>query len=424
LADNFTFTNQAQPTLIAFRPMGTLVSVQGVSMNELFENQLEIYSGEVQQIFQQPGHNTIFGARAQYGHFKTSNLQDNPTSLAFVFPDPPDPAAQQDVTTLFKRFALYGYHQWELTDWLELIGGLSYDRITFPENFRSAPISSREKTVDQVSPKAGLILRPLPDTVIRFAYTRSLAGASIDQSFQLEPSQVAGFVQSFRSLIPESIAGANAGAKFETYGLSLEQKFSTGTYLGVSGELLNSVVNRADGVFDVDSAGAGIGVPSTLREHLDYSEQSLSFTANQLVGNKWSLGASYRLSRAVLNDDFPGVPNSAFFGSPASFQPGQRTEGVLNNLNLFAIYNHPCGFFAEGEARWYAQHNIGYSGSEPGEEFWQFNIFAGYRFPRRHAELAVGLLNLADQNYKLNPLNIYNELPRERTLAVRLRVNF
>jgi len=34
------------------------------------------------------------------------------------------------------------------------------------------------------------------------------------------------------------------------------------------------------------------------------------------------------------------------------------------------------------------------------------------------------LLNLADQNYKLNPLNIYNELPRERTLAVRFSVHF
>jgi outer membrane receptor for ferric coprogen and ferric-rhodotorulic acid len=139
------------------------------------------------------------------------------------------------------------------------------------------------------------------------------------------------------------------------------------------------------------------------------------------------LGAAYRLSRAVLNDNFPTVPDGLFFGFPPNFDPRHRTEGVLNNLNLFAIFNHPCGFFAEGEARWYSQHNIGYSGvlpAEPGDDFWQFNIFAGYRFPRRHAEVSIGLLNLADQNYKLNPLNIYNELPRERTLAVRFDVNF
>ena len=119
---------------------------------------------------------------------------------------------------------------------------MTYDHITYPENFRSAPISGNETTADQVSPKAGLIWTPLDNTTVRFAYTRSLAGASLDQSYQMEPSQVAGFIQSYRSIIPESIAGDNAGAKFETYDLSLEQKFSTGTYLGISGEILNSTV--------------------------------------------------------------------------------------------------------------------------------------------------------------------------------------
>ncbi|HEY2083483.1 MAG TPA: hypothetical protein VGI88_11920 [Verrucomicrobiae bacterium] len=277
--------------------------------------------------------------------------------------------------------------------------------------------------MDQVSPKAGMIWRPAADTVVRFAFTRSLEGASLDQSFQLEPSQVAGFIQSFRSIIPESIAGANAGARFETYGFSLEQKFPTGTYLGLSGEILNSDVHRDDGAFDFDLANGPVGVPSVLRESLNYSEQSLQFTANQLLGNCWSLGGSYRLSRAVLNDRFPDVPSSVPLGF-VDFQQKQRLEGVLNNLSLFAIYNHPCGFFAEGEALWYAQHNIGYGGTEPGDDFWQFNLFGGYRFPRRHAELTLGLLNLTGKDYKLNPLNVYNELPRERTLAVRLNINF
>jgi hypothetical protein len=125
----------------------------------------------------------------------------------------------------------------------------------------------------------------------------------------------------------------------------------------------------------------------------------------------------------VLHDDFPQVPTDIFFGMPQTFTPRSRTEAVLNNVNLFAIFNHPCGFFAEGQALWYSQNNIGYSGT-PGDDFWQFNVFAGYRFPRRRAEITLGLLNLSDQNYKLNPLNIYNELPRERTLAVRFNLNF
>jgi tetratricopeptide (TPR) repeat protein len=421
LSDKLSFANPTQPTLIGFNHIGPVPGepvwtvFEGLHMNELFTSQLEIYSGEVQQIFQQPAHNTIVGTRAQYGHFHTQNFQDLPDSFFSVFPDPPAPSEVQNVTTAFKRFSIYGYHQWEVTDWLQLIGGASYDWISFPENFRTAPISSADKTMDQISPKAGMILRPAKDTTIRFAYTRSLGGASLDQSYQLEPSQIAGFVQSFRSIIPDSVAGANAGAKFETYGLSLEQKFPTGTYLGLSGEMLNSIVDRADGLFLVE-VPSFTAVPSSVRQHMDFSEQSAVFTADQLLGNKWSLGAVYRLSRAVLHDSFPQIPSA--------LSPKQRTEGVLNNLNLFAVYNHPCGFFAEGEASWYAQQNIGYSGNEPGDDFWQFNIFGGYRFPHRHAELMLGLLNLANQNYRLNPLNIYNELPRERTLAVRLSMHF
>ncbi len=432
LDDTASFTNQAQPTLVAFRPdvdpitmpgVTTLTGVQGITMHEHFVGKLEIYSGELQQIWQQSWHNTILGVRFQYGHFQTSNLQTL-SSLGSVFPDPPTPAAQQDLTSLFRRVSFYGYHQWEINDSLELIGGLTYDRITFPENFRTAPISAKEKTPDDISPKAGLIWRPALDTVARFAYARSVAGASLDQSYQLEPSQVAGFVQSFRSIIPESVAGANVGAKFETCGLSLEQKFQTGTYLGISGELLNSEVHRTVGSFDALTDELNFAIPSGLREHLDYQEQSLLFTANQLVDKEWSFGVRYRLSQAVLKDNFVDVPIALPKAAFGNFQPRQRLEGTLHQLSLFAIYNHPCGFFAEGESQWYAQNNSGYGSTEPGDDFWQLNAFAGYRFPRRKAEVMIGLLNVTDQDYRLNPLNIYNELPRERTLAFRFRLNF
>jgi len=155
---------------------------------------------------------------------------------------------------------------------------------------------------------------------------------------------------------------------------------------------------------------------------MNYSEQSVSLTANQLVGNDWALGAVYRLSRAVWHDDFPEVPTGAL-SNPGDFPltVKQRVEGVLNNLNLFGIYNSPCGFFAEGQALWYAQNSLK---GEPGDDFWQFNAFAGYRFPRRRAEITLGLLNISGRNYKLNPLNIYSDLPRERTLAVRFSVHF
>ena len=97
---------------------------------------------------------------------------------------------------------------------------------------------------------------------------------------------------------------------------------------------------------------------------------------------------------------------------------------VLHQVNLFAIYNVPCGFFARGEAIWTQQSNRGYRPDIPGDDFWQFNVFAGYRFYHRAAEVRLGLLNIGDQDYRLNPLNLYNELPRERTLTVSFKFYF
>ena len=108
-----------------------------------------------------------------------------------------------------------------------------------------------------------MIWTPLDGTTFRFAYTRSLSGASLDQSYQLEPSQVAGFIQSYRSIIPESVVGPVPGANFETYGFSLEQKFSTGTYLGVSGDLLYSDVGQTVGAFDFYHTWLRPAVPSS-----------------------------------------------------------------------------------------------------------------------------------------------------------------
>ncbi len=234
---------------------------------------------------------------------------------------------------------------------------------------------------------------------------------------------MAGFIQNYRSIIPESIAGDNTGAKFETYDLSLEQKFSTGTYLGISCELLNSTVNRVDGVFNYYPDLFDDPLPSTLRENLDYSEETLLVTANQLLGRDWSVGARYRLSQAVLHDNFPDVPvTSGPIANPII--PSQRTRGVLQEMSLTADYNLPCGFYAQGEADWYDQSNSGYNPAEPGDDFWQLNAYAGYRFLHRRGEVTLGLLNLTGQNYNLNPLNLYNELPRSRTLLVSLQLNF
>jgi len=45
-----------------------------------------------------------------------------------------------------------------------------------------------------------------------------------------------------------------------------------------------------------------------------------------------------------------------------------------------------------------------------GRQFLAVEPFCGYRFPRRQAQISVGILNLTDGNYRLEPLTPYNEL--------------
>jgi hypothetical protein len=221
------------------------------------------------------------------------------------------------------------------------------------------------------------------------------------------------------------VAGANAAETFETWGVALDQKFPTGTYVGVSGEWLESDVDRVLGTFDLPSPLPAVepffsasGTP----ESLDYRERSLFITLNQLLSDEWSVGVRYRLSRAELRDNFLAIPDTAATGF--GFQARQEVEATLHQVNLFARYHHPCGFFGQFDSLWSAQSNQGYAPDLPGDDFWQFNVYAGYRLPRRQAEVRFGVLNLTDRDYQLNPLNLHPELPRSRTLLMSLRFNF
>jgi Tfp pilus assembly protein PilF len=402
-----------------------LAALSEANMNDcVYHNTLTLYSAEAQQILEQVDHTTIVGTRYQYGSFETSNKEWNPAVGGAYFSPPPVPAAQQDVDNTLNRVSVYGYHTWQVTDPLQLIFGLSYDWIEYPENVLSPPVSSKEATVGQVSPKAGFIWAPLTNTTVRFAYTRSLGGQNLDQSQRIEPTQVAGFQQTFRSVIGEPDLAQNGAAKDETFGLSLEQKFPTGTYLGLTGEILKSQFSQTVGAFDSLPDLDEYAIPSGLNQHVDYQEESLQFTANQLLGRDWALGAQYRLSHAKLNEDYPEVTSTVYIPPSAPIAASQSLDAMLNQVNLYVIYNLPCGFFSEADARWYGQDNSGYSPAEPGDNFWQFDTFAGYRFWHRAAQVTVGVLNIGNQNYNLNPLNAYSEMARERTLLVRFQFNF
>jgi len=319
-----------------------------------------------------------------------------------------------------QRGNVYGYYTQRIISSLRLIGGVSYDYLRFPENSDWPPISSHEQSHELLSPKAGLLLEPWKGGLLRASYTKSLGGLFFDNSVRLEPTQVGGFNQAFRSLIPESVGGLVPGTEFTTKAAGFDQSLGSGTWFGAEAEWLSSDGSRTVGVLTNSSFLPIPDSPSGTKQELNFHERDVSAYVGQLVCN-WTAGSAlYRFSDGHLATTFPDIPAGA--NGLSNFQ--QDNHATLHQLAFSATFNHPSGFFAQWESDWYHQSNSGYSPSLAGADFWQHNVFAGYRFPRRYAEIRVGVLNLFDTDYRLNPLTPYGDLPRSRTVTASLRLNF
>ena len=385
------------------------------------------YILELQQIFQSADHTTVFGVRYNLGS-RTYYDRQGGTESQGEFDDFPRDGdghfidSQEKV--YFHHATLYGYHDWQILDSLKATAGVTYDYLEQPRVDNTPPFSSDHIRNGQFSPKAGLIWNPFDNTTFRLAYTRSMSGLANDSSIRLEPVQIAGFNQAYRNIAPNAVVGDTSGSQLDTFDLSIEQKFDSGTYLAIQGELLYSKMLKYQGSWIIDG-DLGEPYPTYLRNRIDYREWSVSAAIDQLVGKQWSVGAKYSLNRANLETSYIDInPADVIFNYYPGFYMRRESASLLHTLNLHANWNHPWGWFSSFEANWYRQSNVGFSSVLPGDDFWQFNAYAGYRFWHRRAELTVGLLNIGDQNYRLEPLSFYNEPARGRTFMTRLKISF
>ncbi|MDB6033151.1 MAG: repeat protein precursor, partial [Verrucomicrobiales bacterium] len=243
------FGDQAVPLPILFRNAGgPVVSKGSINFDVGLHSEFDAYTAELQQIQQWTRQTLVVGARYQNGDFTTRSLITNPSvSIPGLFNNPPaDITSKND----FERASGYGYYTVEPLDRLFLTAGVAYDYLRFPQNFRAPPITSGEDSRQRWSPKASIVWNPIPELALRGTYTRSLGGVTLDESYRLEPSQLAGFPQSFRSIMPESLVGSVAAPEFDTWSAALDVKLKTRTYLGVDANILESSVRQTIGVFD------------------------------------------------------------------------------------------------------------------------------------------------------------------------------
>jgi outer membrane receptor protein involved in Fe transport len=365
-----------------------------------YQDQMVLNSMELQHILQTASQRLILGGRYQVEDHHTVNNVVQPFTLF--------PVSQADLRTEFNRLTLYSYYQLTLFDNLRLTGGATYDHMRIPVGIANPPISGTEEWRERVSPKAGIDWTPGDGTRLRAAYTRSVGGLFNDSSTLIEPSEVAGFNQDYRTLLGESTV---PGTQFETWGAGIDHKFPTHTYVSLEGALLNSTADQLLGEVHITP----LPVLVNNKQVNDFKEKDLSFNINQLIGKELAVGAGYHLISASLafDNQVAGLP--AATGKVSS-------QSTLHEVNLFANYNLPCGFFSQFQANWWDQANQ--IAGEPGDSFWQFNLYAGYRFPKRHIEIQAGVLNLANQDYRLDPLTYYIDSAHTRTYYTSLKFNF
>ncbi|MCC7373321.1 MAG: TonB-dependent receptor [Verrucomicrobiales bacterium] len=413
LRDRFELSDASRALPFLRQSAGQIISVDTErAVFDLQQNSdFDLRSIDLQHLWNSPTIGVVAGVRYQDGDLDNSVILAGPLPPAF---------AHQTVESSLERVDVYADAFWRPIDSLRLSAGLGYHHLRYPANADLPPLSTENDSRDLMAPRLGLTWEALPRTFLRAAYSQSLGGLYFDDSLRLEPTQVAGFTTAFRSLTPESVAGLTPGSRFETAAVGLDHFFTNGLFAGVDYQRL-----RSDGRREVGAASNTLPIPlpdtiTSTAESLDLDENAVGAYLGLLVGRDLAFNVRYQLTRRQLEDRYPDIPDNA----QGLDQLERDVTSLLHTVILSGRFQHPTGWFAEWQSAWRHQENDGAGAANAVEDFWQHNLFAGYRFPRQRAEIRLGILNLADTDYRLNPLSLDLPVPRERTFTASLKLNF
>ena len=380
--------------------------------NLTYQGSMEAYVGELNQIAQTDLQTLVAGLRYQSGYFETTATLDGNTDWAEVFHHPASSGLlnRSSAREPFNRLVGYVYETMRPMERLSVTAGIAWEDLGAPLNLRHPPIDAGSMQRSGFLPKTALVWRPLNALTVRGMWARSLGGVSIDESYRLEPSQLAGFSQFHRSVMPESITGSVHGHWTETLGSAVDLAIGHQTFLGVEYRHLHSQVNRQIGVLELDPYTFE-GTTRQFAEDLRFEEHSAGFTVHRLLGEHLALGCGYDYRRSGLERVLMAASQR------------ERLDADLHSFRVQAVLNWKTGVFLRGKATWWLQSDID-SGVRYATDHQNVDLDMGWRFPGQCGEISVGVLNLMGDDYRLAPLSAVHEMPRERVFFARLRLNF
>ena len=422
----------------ALRPV-TSVNTSGPTTLRTYESSLyseqdfNLQSLELQHIFKNADQQFIFGARIQDGEIDDQSqvLAAIPTTIAgnaflvdLLVPDAIDSAGSGSSTHDFTRWSAYGYYTHEVNKELSLIGGLALEGIDFPDGLQSSPRTSSRKQEKLLSPKLGLLWQANDNWVLRAAASRSLSGYSIEDQLRLEPSQLAGLVTSYRSLVPTTVAGTMAGGTNDVLTINMSGELNRDTWLTLeafhgrfSGSRSFGLYQETvplPGTFPNDPGEVTVG---SYNQKIDYEETSLLARLDHLVNDRLSVGTSARWQRVEIDE--------------ATNAPIVATNPLLNdavsNLYVGSLYGHyqtPEGWFVSGAAEYWMQENDLRGVPLADANMPILNLSVGRALQNQRGRISLSVLNLLAEDNGMNTLNYFIAPPDERVFVLSADFSF
>ncbi len=401
----------------------------------LAEQEFQLGSVELQHIFKQDHRQFILGARYQGGEVEQDNtvLAAIPSTMpSFLYPilvpDAIDSAGSGRAEEDFTRWSTYAYYTHEFNDRFSVIGGVSLEAIDFADGLQSAPFTNSRKKRQMISPKLGIVWQLDEDWTLRAAAARSMSGYSIEDQLRLEPTQVAGLVTTYRSLIPTTATGTMAGGTNDNFTINLSGALDKDTWLTVEAFHGRFSGDRSFGVFEESvffdsdtNTGAfptnpGDVTVGSYRQDLDYEETSLMARLDHLLTDEVSIGASARWQHVEMEETL-NTPTS--LSNP--LLDGTRSDLIVGSL--YGRYQRADGWFMAAEAEYWMQDNdLGVVLEDASMPI--LNLSIGRMLQNQRGRLSVSILNVLGEDDGLNSLNYFVAPPDERVFTVSLDVSF
>jgi catecholate siderophore receptor len=150
-----------------------------------------------------------YGEQDSINQRRNAVLSSGSLNLANIqYPTVTFPTLARDTASTVKVFSAYAQDQIGIGEMIDLVIGLRFDRFDIAgTDFAATPDRPFDRVDEKLSPRIGLILKPLPNVSAYGSYSRSFLPRSGDQFLSLTTTQ--------QNLEPEMFTNFEVGAKWD-----------------------------------------------------------------------------------------------------------------------------------------------------------------------------------------------------------------